>query len=443
MGAIMRNFTVHAYCFRIAYPTFSPCKSLITQPIAGRSRAGTKDDLGVTIVNTIDYRAKATDTRIIMMPDLNHEFPLDDQLCYLNHAAVAPWPRRTAETVAAFARTNVHRGAADYEQWLLVEKRLRQQLARLINAPSTRNIALQKNTSEGLSTIAYGLPWQAGDHIVITDQEFPSNRIVWESLQNQGVEVVEASLDGADPEASIIACLDSRVRLLAISSVQYGSGLALDLNRLGQACRERGILFCVDAIQSLGALPFDVTACGADFVVADGHKWMLGPEGLALLYVADSQLERLALHQFGWHMVQDRGNYDIKTWTPASDAKRFECGSPNMLGVYALSASLSLLEDVGMERVQRDLLANVKLLESLLQEHPEVELITRTDRTLRSGILTFRHRSMTAQDLFQHLKQHDVVCACRGGGIRFSPHFYTQPDVLHRAVQFIPLQERY
>lgn len=378
-----------------------------------------------------------------MMPDLTQEFPLEHQLCYLNHAAVAPWPRRTADTVAAFAMTNTRRGAADYEQWLLTEKRLRQQLARLINAPSTRNIALQKNTSEGLSTIAYGLDWQSGDRIVITDQEFPSNRIVWESLQNQGVEVFEAGLDGPDPEAAIIACLDNRVRLLAVSSVQYGSGLTLDLDRLGDACRERGILFCVDAIQSLGALPFDVTRCKADFVVADGHKWMLGPEGLALLYVADHQLERLALHQFGWHMVQERGNYDIKTWTPASDAKRFECGSPNMLGVYALSASLSMLEDVGMERVQRDLLANVQLLEALLREHPEVELITRTDRPLRSGILTFRHRSMAAQGLFQHLKQHGVVCACRGGGIRFSPHFYTQPEVLHRAVQLIPLQERY
>lgn len=370
--------------------------------------------------------------------DLSAEFPQDEQLCYLNHAAVAPWPRRTADAVNAFANANVHRGAADYEQWLQTEQRLRQQLAWLINAPSTRTIALQKNTSEGLSTIAYGLPWQAGDTVVITDQEFPSNRIVWESLATQGVRVIEAALDTADPEASVIACLDTSTRLLAVSSVQYGTGLTLDLNRLGQACKERDILFCVDAIQSLGALPFDVTACQADFVVADGHKWMLGPEGIAMLYVAEAQLEKLKLHQFGWHMVQDRGNYDVKTWQPARDAKRFECGSPNMLGVFALSASLSLLEDVGMPQIQQALLARVQQLEQLLLDHPKLELITRTDRALRSGILTFRHRDLTPAALFQQLKQRGVVCAPRGGGVRFSPHFYTHSDVLFRAVQHIP-----
>lgn len=370
--------------------------------------------------------------------DLSAEFPQDDQLCYLNHAAVAPWPRRTADAVSAFASSNVHRGAADYEQWLHTEQHLRQQLAWLINAPSTRSIALQKNTSEGLSAIAYGLPWQTGDSVVITDQEFPSNRIVWESLATQGVQVIEAPLNTPDPEASIIACLNDSTRLLAVSSVQYGTGLTLDLNRLGRVCKDHDILFCVDAIQSLGALPFDVTTCQADFVVADGHKWMLGPEGIALLYVADAHLERLQLHQFGWHMVQDRGNYDVKTWQPAHDAKRFECGSPNMLGIFALSASLSLLADSGMTRIQQELLDRVRLLERLLLDHPSVELITRTDRTLRSGILTFRHRTLPAATLFQHLKRQGVVCAPRGGGVRFSPHFYTDPDVLYRAVQHIP-----
>lgn len=371
--------------------------------------------------------------------DLNNEFPQERQLCYLNHAAVAPWPRRTADALAAFAHTNVHRGAADYDQWLKTEQRLRQQLARLINAPSVSNIALQKNTSEGLSVIAYGLPWQPGDTVVITDQEFPSNRIVWESLiTRRGVKVVEAQLGCEDPEAAIIASLGDTTRLLSVSSVQYGTGLTLDLHRLGQACRERNILFCVDAIQSIGALPLDVTICHADFVVADGHKWMLGPEGIALLYVANSQLEQLKLHQFGWHMVQDRGNYDVKAWQSARDAKRFECGSPNMLGVFALSASLSLLEEFGMENVTQTLFKRVEHLEQLILQHPKLELITRTDRVLRSGILTFRHHDLAPAALFQHLKAHDVICAPRGGGIRFSPHFYTQPDVLDRAIQHIP-----
>lgn len=373
--------------------------------------------------------------------DLNSEFPLDPELCYLNHAAVAPWPRRAAEAVARFAQDNGNRGAADYERWLETEQTLRQRLARLINAPSTRNIALQKNTSEGLSAIAWGLDWHPGDCVVISDQEFPSNRIVWESLQRLGVQVVEATLATADPEQSIIDAMDGNTRLLSVSSVQYGTGLALDLVRLGEACRERGVLFCVDAIQSLGALPFDVSQCRADFVVADGHKWMLGPEGVALFYVAEPHLERLQLHQFGWHMVRDRGNYDIKTWTIASDAKRFECGSPNMLGIHGLEASLALLEEIGGERILAELMTRVGVLEQLLREHPQLELITVTDRPLRSGILTFRHRTMATPALFKHLRDQQVVCAPRGGGIRFSPHFYTPLDVLERAVSLIPGKE--
>jgi len=368
---------------------------------------------------------------------LEQEFPLHPDIYYLNHAAVAPWPQRTVDAVQQFANENLHRGAADYPDWLKTEQELRNKLKRIIGADSTRNIALQKNTSEGLSAIAYGLTWQAGDKVVITDQEFPSNRIVWESLAAKGVELVEVSLTG-NPEQNITDALDESVRLLSVSSVQYGTGLVLDLDSLGAACRKRDILFCVDAIQSIGALPFDVESCHADFVVADGHKWMLGPEGLALFYINDRALELLSLNQYGWHMVQDRGNYDTKAWELATDAKRFECGSPNMLGAHALNASLELLLDVGMENVQKALNNKIQTLQHALSERPEIELITDTEQKLRSGILTFRHRKIEPELLFNQLKEHGVVCACRCGGIRFSPHFYTPDSVLTGAVDLIP-----
>lgn len=369
---------------------------------------------------------------------LEQEFPQDPSVLYLNHAAVAPWPKRTAEAVQNFATENLYRGAADYPVWLKTEQALRAQMAQLIGAPSTRNIALQKNTSEGLSAIAYGLNWQPGDKIVITDQEFPSNRIVWESLQSKGVEIIEASLSGEQPEQNIITAMDSSVRLVSVSSVQYGTGLVLDLDVLGQACSERSILFCVDAIQSIGALPFDVSRCQADFVVADGHKWMLGPEGLALFYVSDAALSCLSLNQYGWHMVKDRGNYDLKSWEIADDAKRFECGSPNMLGAYALNASLSLLLEYGLDQVQKDLMGKVKVLEEALLARDDIEIITDIQRDSRSGIITFRHRRIAPESLFAQLKEQGVVCACRGGGIRFSPHFYTPESVLTKAVELIP-----
>ncbi|QKQ26912.1 aminotransferase class V-fold PLP-dependent enzyme [Candidatus Reidiella endopervernicosa] len=153
------------------------------------------------------------------------EFPLEEGLCYLNHAAVAPWPLRTAEAVRRFTEENLHLGSKHYPQWMAVEGLLREQLQRLINAPTADDIALLKNTSEGLSLIAYGLDWLQGENIVIAEQEFPSNRIVWESLASQGVETRMVDISGDDPEQALIDQMNDQTRLLSVSTVQYGSGL--------------------------------------------------------------------------------------------------------------------------------------------------------------------------------------------------------------------------
>jgi len=362
---------------------------------------------------------------------LTEEFPLDDDLIYLNHAAVGVWPRRTAEAVKAFADENLHRGAAGYLQWLKVETRLRGRLKWLLNADAVDDIALSKNTSEALSLIAYGLEWQAGDNVVSSNQEFPSNRIVWESLHSKGVALHLADVACEDPEAAIIALCDENTRLLSISSVQYGTGLVMDLNRLGQFCRENNILFCVDAIQSLGAMRFDVQACKADFVVADAHKWMLGPEGLAVFYSSSEARNRLKLQQYGWHMVERAGDFDAEDWAPASSARRFEPGSPNMLGIHALNASLSLFEEVGMEQVEQAVLANAGKLMAWVNSESQLELITPEQSGRYAGIVTFRHREMNRQEhaqLYRKLMVAGVICANRAGGIRFAPHFYSNVD---------------
>ncbi len=189
------------------------------------------------------------------MVELHDEFPQAPGLRYLNHAAVAPWPRRAAEAVAAFAQQNLAVGARDYPQWLETERRLRERLKRLLNAPSIADVALVKNTSEALSFVAFGLDWREGDEVVISDEEFPSNRVVWEALQRFDVQVRQVGLKGDDPEADLLQACNGRTRLMAISAVQYASGLRLDLERLGQGCEQRGVLLCIDAIQQLGALP--------------------------------------------------------------------------------------------------------------------------------------------------------------------------------------------
>ncbi|MET0090293.1 MAG: aminotransferase class V-fold PLP-dependent enzyme [Candidatus Thiodiazotropha sp.] len=360
-------------------------------------------------------------------------FKLDPDLIYLNHAAVAPWPLVTAQAVADFARENTTRGAYDYPHWLVKEKALRVLGARLLNAPSDTDIALLKNTSEGLSLVAYGIDWQAGDRVVSIAQEFPSNRIVWESLRDRGVEVRLLDLDGCDdPEDALISLCDKRTRLLSVSSVQYASGTRLRLEQLGQHCRAQDILFVVDAIQSLGVVPFDVQTCQADVVVADGHKWLLGSEGLALFYCRDTLREHLRLHQFGWHMVESAGDFDRKDWQAAGSAQRFECGSPNMLGIHALHASLSLLLDTGIEHISQ----SVEHLTQGIIEKVDArgfELLTPRNTESRAGIVTFRVPDRDNQRLYRDLMESRVVCAHRGGGIRFSPHFHNTPEQIDTA----------
>ncbi|MHC2147913.1 cysteine desulfurase/selenocysteine lyase [Pseudomonas sp. 210_17 TE3656] len=318
-----------------------------------------------------------------------------------------------------------------------MEQRLRERLMRLTNAPSTDDIALVKNTSEALSFVAFGIDWQAGDRIVISDEEFPSNRIAWEALADRGVEVIQVSLKGQDPEADLLGACGPRVRLLAISAVQFASGLRLDLVRLGQGCRERNVLFCIDAIQQLGALPFDVQAYQCDFAMADGHKWMLGPEGLGVFYCRAEVRPQLKLSEYGWHMLEHMGDYTRTEWEPARSARRFECGSPNMLGAAALDASLSLLEEVGIEQVSTLLAERVQWLYEGLAAIPGVQLHSPEDPQRRSGIVSFSIAGVDNADAYHRLKQEQVVCITRGPGVRFSPHFYTPRQVIDETLAIV------
>ncbi|MEA3411198.1 MAG: aminotransferase class V-fold PLP-dependent enzyme [Pseudomonadota bacterium] len=364
------------------------------------------------------------------------EFPLE--IVHLNHAAVGPWPRRTVAAVECFARENLVSGSRHYGKWLETEQSLREAMARLVNAESADDIALMKSTSEALSVVAYGIDWRAGDSIVFGRQEFPSNRVVWESLAPRfGIEARPVDLYGTvPPEEALLQAIDGSTRLLSVSSVQYDTGYRMDLRRLGLACRERGILFCVDAIQSIGAFPFDVAEIYADFAMADGHKWMLGPEGLAFFYCSPEQRPRVRLNQFGWHMLAEQQDYQRTDWAPAADARRFECGSPNLLAAHALQASLSLLEETGIPAVSRAISANVSFLYGELQALG-VETVTASDPGKRAGIVTFRVPGDDGRSLYRHLMRQGVLCAHRGGGVRFSPHFYTPHDAMVRALDHI------
>ena len=366
-------------------------------------------------------------------------FPVTGNLIHLNHAAVGPWPRVTVDAVKAFAEENALQGSLDYTKWIDTEQRLRQQLAVLLNAASVSEIAFVNNTSEGLSIVAAGIDWREGDHVVGIRQEFPSNRFPWLALRQKGVEFRQLDLAfcDADPEAALMAMCNEKTRVVTVSAVQYATGFRMDLERLGQFCRSRGILFCVDAIQQAGAIPLDLQQIKADFATADGHKWLLSPEGLGFLYIREELLEKLLLTRFGWHMAEEMSDYEAVDFLPARSARRFECGSPNMLGIHALSASVGLLLDIGLENVWETLSRRVDLLRSGLDGMRGIELVSDGSPGRRSGILTFRLSRRDSAELFSVLQGAGVFCALRGGGIRLSPHFYTPLEQIERVLSLI------
>lgn len=366
---------------------------------------------------------------------MHPDFDLDPDLIYLNHAAISPWPSRTVKAVAQFATELGHLGSQRYPHWLGIEQRLRERAARLLGAAAAEDIALLKSTSEGLSFVAQGLDWRPGDNVVTIAQEFPSNRIVWETLGEREVELRTVDIhQSPTPEVDLLERCDSGTRLLAVSWVQYARGHRLNITQLAHACRERGILVCLDAIQGLGALPFDLAHSPVDFVVADGHKWMLGPEGLALFWCRPELRDRLQLSEFGWHMVEDMGAFDRKDWQPAASARRFECGSPNMLGIHALEASLSLIEEAGTAEIAASIETRVAQLVRLIDQ-AGFELLSPRAADQRAGIVTFRVPEVDQQTLYQNLMHRGLMCASRGGGLRFSPHFYTPENQLERAIE--------
>lgn len=368
------------------------------------------------------------------------EFPILKKGLYANHAAIAPWPRAASEAVRDFAQENTETGAAEYATWLLREKQLRKMLAKLINAGSADDIALLKNTTEGICTVANGIAWNSGDNIVIPAEEFPSNRLPWLGLQSSGVEIREVDIRSTgEPEQALLSCMDERTRLLSVSAIQWTDGLRLDLKELGRACRQNSVLFFVDAIQQLGALQVDVEACHIDFLAADGHKWLLSPEGIAVFYCRENKREHLHPSQLGWHMVDDPYRFDRDDWQPSRTASRFEAGTPNMLGQVAMHASVKLLLETGMSKVESLVISNSQKLYRGIDAISGVDPLRPLDTERASGIVNCKPLNISSRDFYNSLVKLGVSCAIRGGGVRLSPHYYQAGTPIEELLNAIEL----
>lgn len=368
--------------------------------------------------------------------EIREQFPITKRMAFLNHAAVAPIPTCTLDAMTQMLREVSEGGDTPSKGWDRKIERTRALAAELIGA-SPKEIAFVKNTTEGILLVANGIDWREGDNVVLPEQEFPANVYPWLNLKRLGVEARFVPVtDGRVPFEETEARVDERTRCIAISFVQFASGFRADLKRLGELCERRGILLCVDAIQGLGALQLDVKDCKIHFLSADGHKWLLSPEGAGIFYCDGSVLERLRLPNKGWMGVVNPGDYLNYDETPAPSARRFECGSYNTAGIIGLGATLEFLLDVGIEEIEERVIAITDMLcDGLRERGCSIYSSRRPGET--SGIVCFSHAAHDSVELERTFRQNSIITCVRSGRVRVSPHFYNSEEEIEKLVGLV------
>lgn len=366
------------------------------------------------------------------------DFPILARTTYLNHSSVGPLSGRVRQAIAVATAAQMAGSEGTGELKARVAA-LKGKLARLIGA-DVDEIALVRNTVEGLATVASGVLWRAGDNVVTCDIEFPANVYPWLNLEARyGVATrLVPAREGRVLADDLIAACDERTRLLTISFVQFSNGYRADLERLGAFCRERDIRFCVDAIQGLGPLQLDVRRCGIDFLAAGGQKWLLGPIGIGFLYVRRAVQDELWPSEIGHNgVMQNTERYTEYNLTYRPSAEKFEGGVPNYLGVFGLDAALDPFFAVGLPEVEARVLALTDHLCAGLRELP-VRLLSHRGPGESSGTVAFVSEIESSPDLFARLSAANIVVSLREGAIRVAPHFYNTHDEIDRLLAAVP-----
>lgn len=368
--------------------------------------------------------------------DARVEFPILKHWDFYNHAGVAPLSKRAADALIKY--TNQAQNEAYLNgRWYDQAERCRKLFAKLIGS-TPEEIAFVKNTSEGIAFVANGLEWKAGDEIVSTAVEYPANVYPWMDVaQRFGAKhVMVPEREGRIRLEDLFSAVTNKTRMIAISHVEYASGYRNDIAAIGAFCKERGILFLVDAIQSLGILPVDVEAMKIDFLSADGHKWMLGPEGAGFFYCRKEHLLKLR-PEVGWLNVVNALDYGNYNFTLRNDARRFECGTYNIPGILALGASLQLIDEVGVDFIGQRLHGLTELLCAGLRAKG-YSIFSPRGANETSGIVTFTSAVHDHAGIQKSLMAKKIALVLREGRLRVSPHFYNSAEQMERLVGALP-----
>lgn len=369
-------------------------------------------------------------------------FPILTRWQYFNHAGVSPWPSATVQAVESFAR-EFGVDCFQSKNWFREVEALRPMLGSLINAEPDE-IALMRNTADAICAVSSGLRWERGDRIVSADIEYPSNIYPWMDVcERHGAELIQVKervdSDGVarvSEDELLDAASHHRTKMIAISHVQWASGQRMDLERIGNFCRKRGILFAVDVIQSLGIVPVDVKRMQIDFLCSGGHKWLMSPPGAGLLYCRRELLERVNPPAVGAMSVVNPHKWEVN-FTRATTAMRFETGTPALACLAGMKASVQLLLDIGINPIH----AQVKSLgDAFAAGIAKKGYIVATPRDREvGGAVCFTSPKFAPDDLVKSMRaEHQTELAARSGRIRFSPHFYNTTEQVDRLVDAMP-----
>lgn len=369
-----------------------------------------------------------------------HEFPVAAHKVFLGHAGVCPLPRRVSDAVAAYSASCT---LGDQETLVPLHRlaHMRELAARLINAQPDE-IAFVGPTSLGLSYVANGLPLRKGDNILIYQDDYPSNVYPWMALAARGVEVRLMNIRelGKIRAVDVQGQVDENTRLVALASCHFISGWRINIPAIGKYLRDRGILFCVDGIQTVGAFPNSVEH--VDFLAADAHKWLLGPCGAGILYVRKAVQEKLRPTVLGWNNVRCPNFVAQDEITVATNARRYEAGTHNLLGLVGLEAAMVLLLEVGVDKIAAELQRKRAWVASALQQKGYTVLQPAAPPENASGIVTFFREDANMREISDKLEQNGIVTSLRfdraeKAYIRLSPHFYNTDAELHRVMELL------
>jgi cysteine desulfurase / selenocysteine lyase len=366
---------------------------------------------------------------------LRTEFPITRRWAFFDHAAVAPLSGRAQEAMREWAADITENGDVYHGRWMKRVEEARGLFGWLLNCDPL-DIAFVKNTSEGVGIVAEGYPWQAGDNVVTATDEYPANVYPWMNLAKRGVELRRVpTRDGRILLADLERAMDSRTRILTLSWVEFASGFRNDVGAIAAMCKERGVLFFLDAIQGLGVFPLDLRQTPVDFLAADGHKWLLGPEGAGILYIRRELVERLHPVGVGWNSVVGATNFSQIRFDLKPHAGRWESGSLNVAGIMALGASLAWMLEIGIDAISQRVLELTDHLCQKVDASGRLKVYSSRAAGEASAIVSILGpEGQDLPSLVARCRGEGIVINQRGGRLRVSPHFYNTTEELDKLV---------